>query len=574
MTPGAGDAASRSAPTDPRDIRRAAVPADPVYTPMSSASSPPTSAVARPALTVVLACLGVFASYVPIGGVAVSLPTIARGLHASTSDLQWISDIFILPMAALSLTFGLIGDLYGRKKAFPAGLALLAIGSATNLTAHSVTQVWVGQALSGAGGAALLTSSLALISHAYPDFRARAKAISAWAASLGLGLSLGPLLSGIILEHASWRWIFAPIVLVCLIGVLVAAILLEDSRSPHGRAIDVPGQIAAIIAITGLIYGVIEGGTIGWTDGPVLAAFALAVLGLAAFIVIEHRSATPMWSLRLFSSRAFTGAGVVTMLTMFGLVGIVFSRSLFFGNVQRPSALEIAYRFLLINGLTVLIGPIVGRLMGRIASGALLTAGLVITGIGMLTLNTLEPDTGFAALVGPLAVIGVGFAFVMTPITSVAVTSVPHHLAGMASADNNTLRQLGGALGPAVLGAVLTSRIVVVLPDHLAGSGLSATDRDHVDAAVSADGVSAAGHLGLAPEATEKALSAVGESFADALHLCMTIAGVGMFVAAAITVLMIGVRRSKHAGGVTARHVPAPATAATTTATLSTSTSA
>ncbi|WP_406297819.1 MFS transporter [Embleya sp. NBC_00888] len=538
----------------------------------SAASSPPTSAVARPALTVVLACLGVFASYVPIGGVAVSLPTIARGLHASTSDLQWISDIFILPMAALILTFGLIGDLYGRKKAFLAGLALLAIGSATNLTAHSVAQVWVGQALSGAGGAALLTSSLALISHAYPDFRARAKAISAWAASLGLGMSLGPLLSGIILEHASWRWIFAPIVLVCLIGVVVAAILLEDSRSPHGRAIDVPGQIAAIIAITGLIYGVIEGGTIGWTDGPVLAAFALAVLGLAAFIVIEHRSATPMLSLRLFSSRAFTGAGVVTMLTMFGLVGIVFSLSLFFGNVQRLSALEIAYRFLLINGLTVVIGPIVGRLMGRIASGALLTAGLVITGIGMLTLNTLEPDTGFAALVGPLAVIGVGFAFVMTPITSVAVSSVPHHLAGMASAGNNTLRQLGGALGPAVLGVVLTSRIVAVLPDHLAGSGLSAADRDHVDAAVSADGVSAAGHLGLAPEATGKALSAVGESFTDALHLCMTIAGVGMFVAAAVTVLMIGVRRPKHPGGATARHVPAPATA--TTATLSTSTSA
>ncbi|MGW1667128.1 MFS transporter, partial [Streptomyces microflavus] len=399
-------------------------------------------------------------------------------------------------------------------------LVLLAAGSATNLTAHSVAQVWVGQALSGAGGAALLTSSLALISHAYPDFRARAKAISAWAAALGLGMSLGPLLSGAILEHASWRWIFAPIVVVCLVGAAVAAVLLEDSHSPHGRAIDVPGQIAAIIAITGLIYGVIEGGTTGWTDGPVLVAFALAILGLAAFIVIEHRSATPMLSLKLFSSRSFTGAGVVTVITMFGLVGIVFSLSLFFGNVQHLSALDIAYRFLLINGLTVVIGPIVGRLMGRIPSGALLTVGLVVTGIGMLTLNSLEPDTGFAALVGPLVVIGVGFAFVMTPITSVAVSSVPHHLAGMAGAGNNTLRQLGGALGPAVLGAVLTNRIVAALPDNLAASGLAPADRKHVTSAVSDEGLSAAGHLGLAPEATGKALSAVGDSFADALHLC------------------------------------------------------
>ncbi|MGC0415111.1 MFS transporter [Embleya sp. AB8] len=511
-------------------------------------SPPPTSAVARPALTVVLACLGVFASYVPIGGVAVSLPTIQRGLDASTSDLQWISDIFILPMAALILTFGLIGDLYGRKKAFLAGLVLLAVGSATNLTAHSVAQVWVGQALSGAGGAALLTSSLALISHAYPDFRARAKAISAWAAALGLGMSLGPLLSGAILEHASWRWIFAPTVLVCLIGAAVAAVLLEDSRSPHGRAIDVPGQIAAIIAITGLIYGVIEGGTSGWTGAPVLAAFALAVLGLVAFVVVERRSATPMLSLELFSSRAFTGAGVVTMLTMFGLVGIVFSLSLFFGNVQHLSALEIAYRFLLINGLTVVIGPIVGRLMGRIPSGALLTGGLTLTGIGMLTLNTLDPNTGFAALILPLTVIGVGFAFVMTPITSIAVGSVPHHLAGMASAGNNTLRQLGGALGPAILGAVLTNRIVAALPNHLADSGLSVADREHVASAVSGEGLSAAGRLGLAPEPTGRALGALGDSFADAMHVCMTIAGVGMFVAAAVTVLMIGVRRPKRPG--------------------------
>ncbi|MYS78949.1 MFS transporter [Embleya scabrispora] len=533
------------------------MPTTPRSTASSAAHSPPTSTVARPALTVVLACLGVFASYVPIGGVAVSLPTIQRGLDASTSDLQWISDIFILPMAALILTFGLIGDLYGRKKAFLAGLVLLGAGSATNLTAHGVTQVWVGQALSGAGGAALLTSSLALISHAYPDFRARAKAISAWAASLGLGMSLGPLLSGAILEQTSWRWIFAPIVVVCLVGVAVAAVLLEDSRSPHGRAIDVPGQIAGIIAITGLIYGVIEGGTTGWTDGPVLVAFALAILGLAAFIVIEHRSATPMLSLKLFSSRTFTGAGVVTMITMFGLVGIVFSLSLFFGNVQHLSALDIAYRFLLINGLTVVIGPIVGRLMGRIPSGALLTVGLVVTGIGMLTLNTLEPDTGFAALVGPLVIIGVGFAFVMTPITSVAVSSVPHHLAGMAGAGNNTLRQLGGALGPAVLGAVLTNRIAAALPDNLTTSGLAPADREHVTSAVSDEGLSAAGHLGLAPEATGRALSAVGDSFADALHLCMTIAGLGMFVAAGVTVVMIGVRRPKTPAGAPAARIPA-----------------
>ncbi|MFF1695345.1 MFS transporter [Streptomyces sp. NPDC058257] len=515
---------------------------------MSAISTPHHRAVARPALTTVLACLGMFAAYVPIGSVSVSLSRIQQGLGASTSDLQWVSDAFILPMAALILTFGLIGDLYGRKKAYLAGMLLFAAGSVTSLTAHSVEQVWVGQAVAGAGAAALASSTLALISHAYPDFRARAKAIAAWAASLSIGMALGPLISGVILEHASWRWIFLPAAVITAVTGLVAMRMLEDSRSAHGRAIDVPGQIAAIIFIIGLIYGVIEGGGAdGWGQTKVVVAFAAAALGLIAFVVVELRSPSPMLSLKLFAVRPFTGAGVVNAIVMFGMIGSVFTLSLFFGSVQQLSVLDIAWRMLVFNGVSIVTGPLVGRLMGKVAPGVLLCVGLLGTGGAMLWLTGLETDSGFGAMAGPLALFGLGMGFVMTPISAVAVSSVPHHLAGMAGAGNNTLRQLGGALGPAVLGAVLTSRLTSALPGHLADSGLPVADQQQVSEALAKGGVGAAGHLGLSPEATGPALGAIGASFTDAVHVCMTIGAVGMLVALIATATLIGFRRPQPA---------------------------
>ncbi|WP_328317328.1 MFS transporter [Streptomyces sp. NBC_00388] len=513
-----------------------------------SAISTPHRAVARPVLTTVLACLGMFAAYVPIGSVSVSLSRIQQGLGASTSDLQWVSDAFILPMAALILTFGLIGDLYGRKKAYLAGMLLFAAGSVISLTAHSVEQVWAGQAVAGAGAAALASSTLALISHAYPDFRARAKAIAAWAASLSIGMALGPVISGVILEHAGWRWIFLPAAVITAVTGLVAVRMLEDSRSAHGRAIDVPGQIAAVVFIVGLIYGVIAGGGAGgWGQTKVLVAFAAAALGLIAFVVAELRSASPMLSLKLFSVRPFTGAGVVNAVVMFGMIGSVFVLSLFFGSVQRLSVLDIAWRMLVFNGVSVLTGPLVGRLMGRIAPGVLLCAGLLGVGGAMLWLTGLETGSGFGAMAGPLALFGLGMGFVMTPISAVAVGSVPHHLAGMAGAGNNTLRQLGGALGPAVLGAVLTSRLASALPGHLADSGLTVADQRRVSEALAQGGVGAAGHLGLSPRATGPALGAIGASFTDAVHVCMTVGAIGMLVAMIATATLIGFRRPRPA---------------------------
>ncbi|MBQ0982836.1 MFS transporter, partial [Micromonospora sp. M61] len=198
--------------------------------------------------TLVMACLGVFVAYLPVTTVSVSLPAIQRGLNASTADLSWVSDAFVLPMAALILTAGVFGDVHGRKKVFQAGLLFCAVGASVALSAQSIAMVWVGQALAGVGAAALLPATLALISHAVPDPRKRGRYISLWATSLMLALALGPLLAGTILEHASWRWIYLPAIPLALLTALIAIPLVTDSRAPGRRHLDWPGQITAALA--------------------------------------------------------------------------------------------------------------------------------------------------------------------------------------------------------------------------------------------------------------------------------------------------------------------------------------
>ncbi|MFE7975011.1 DHA2 family efflux MFS transporter permease subunit [Streptomyces shenzhenensis] len=512
----------------------------------SSTSPQPSSspgATRNTNVTILLACLGVFASYLPVVGVAVALPVIQQALDASTAGLQWVTDAFILPTAALLLTCGMLGELYGRKKVYLAGLTLFCAGSLVCLTAPNIVLVCVGQALAGVGAAALLPSTLALISHVCPDHRKRARAIALWTASLGLGLTLGPVVNGVIVEHLSWRWIFLPSLVIGVMIVVVGMAFLKESRAARDPHLDVPGQLLAIVAITGLVYGVIEGGSAGWASLAVIAAFLVAGAAFVAFVVVELRSPCPMLDMRLFGSRAFSGAAFVMAVTLFAQVGLVFALSEYFGLVHHASTLDIGMRLLALNGFTVLLGPLVGRLMNRTSPGLLLVTGLVISGIGALCVCFFHAstDTGTAALV--IAVLGIGIALAIAPITTIAMNSLPRHLAGTAGAANSALRQIGSALGPAVFGAVLTERTLATLPAHLAESGLNPADQGQVGGVVAHVGIQAGAFLRLdTTTATERALAAYGASFTDALHMCALVSGIGMLVAAAVALVLIGVR--------------------------------
>lgn len=416
-------------------------------------------------LTIALAVLGVFVTYVPITAVSVSLTTIGQSTGASTADLQWISDGYIIPMAAMILSAGVFGDIHGRRRVYLIGMALTVLGAtvaalgSTLGGADALHVLWAGQAITGAGAGLLLPTTLALIAHAVPDLKDRARYVAMWATGLVLGLAVGPLLSGLILEQAGWGWIFVPVALLALLAGGLAAARLPESKSPEGRHLDWPGQITATIAIAASIFGVIEGGQSGWGSPQAVAGLVVGAVALVAFVAVELRSSSPILNVGLFRSPAFSAAGFSALIALFALVGAIFLLSLFFGGAQHLSPLDIGVRLLFINGVTALCNPFVGRLMTRWQPIALLAFGLALGAVAMVLLTGIEADTGFGAVSWRLAILGVADAFMLSAVAVAAIHAVPHRLAGMAAAANTALRQYGGALGPAVLGVILTSRI-------------------------------------------------------------------------------------------------------------------
>lgn len=517
-----------------------------------SASSRPD----RRAATLVMACLGVFVAYLPVTTVAVSLPAIQAALGASTAQLSWVQDAFVLPMAAFILTAGVVGDVHGRKKVFQAGLLFSAVGGAVALAAPSIEVLWAGQALAGLGAAALLPTTLAMISHAVPDHRERGKFIGLWATSLLMALAVGPVIAGIVLEHAAWRWIYLLVIPVSLLATVFAARLLTDSRAPHGRRLDWPGQITAAVAITALVYGVIEGGAGSFTDAQVLVALFVAVAGAVAFVVAERRSDSPMLDLTLFRSPAFTATTLVAMITFLGLIGFFFLLSLYFGLVQQLDTLQAAWRLLMVTAASIIVGGPVSRLMHRVPARALITAGLLVVSGALLSMTTLDADTSFASIAWRLALLGIGMGGILTPMTATAVASVPHHLAGMAAAGNNAFRQIGGALGPAVLGALLTARALDTFPAHLADSGISGADRQNIVETAREGGLGAVAQMNLGAH-TGQALGAMGDAFLDGLRLCLIVAAALTLLAALVSVVLLRPRKASTATVTVAAH-PVP----------------
>ncbi|MFD4603056.1 DHA2 family efflux MFS transporter permease subunit [Streptomyces sp. NPDC058464] len=492
----------------------------------------------RQVATLVMACLGMFVAYLPVTTVSVSLPAIQSALHASSSQLTWVQSAFQLPMAAFILTAGVFGDVHGRKKVYLSGLALAAVGAVVALSAHSVQVLWIGQACAGLGAAALLPSTLALISHAVPDPRKRATFVGLWAASLMAALAVGPMIAGVILDHTTWRWIYLPTIPVAVITLAIAAPLVTDSRSPVERRLDWPGQITAAVAITALVYGVIEGGAASFTEGRVIVALSLAAVSAVAFVLAERRSTSPMLDLSLFRSPAFSATTLIAMITFLGLIGFFYVLSLYFGLVQRLDTLHAGYRLLVVCLMSLVVGPLAGRLMHKISARIMITTGLLITTGALVSLTSIDAGTGFGPLAWRLGLLGLGLGIVITPMTATAVAAVPHHLAGMASAGNNAFRQVGGVLGPAILGTLLTTKSTDALPGHLRDAGLSGPSVQRITDVADTHGLGAVAGMDLGKH-TGQALGALSESFLDGIKLCLIVAASLALLAALVGAVLL-----------------------------------
>ncbi|WP_194238344.1 MFS transporter [Streptomyces spongiae] len=489
--------------------------------------------------TPVMACLGMFVAFLPVTTVSVSLPAIQQALDTSASQLTWVSSAFQLPMAALILTAGVFGDVYGHRKVYLAGLATACAGAAVSLSAQSVEVLWVGQACAGLGSAALLPSTLALISHAVPEPRERATFVGLWAASLAAALSAGPMIAGVVLEHTTWQWIYLPTVAMAVVTLAVAMPLVTDFRAPDERRLDWPGQITAAVTITALVHGVIEGGATSFAEGRVVGSFLLAVVGAIAFVLVERRSPDPMLDLSLFRRPAFSATALIAMITFLGLIGSLYVLSLYFGMVQHLDTLHAGYPLLVHCLMSLVVGVLAGRLMHRIPPRVMITAGLLAAAGALLALASIDADTSFGALAWRLALLGAGMGMVLTPLTATAVAAVPRHRAGMASAGNNAFRQVGGALGPAVLGTLLTARGTGTLPEHLGDAGVTGELAHRITGVANADGLAAASRMTDLGDDPGRALGALSESFLDGLRFCLIVSSGLTLLAALVGVVLL-----------------------------------
>jgi MFS transporter, DHA2 family, methylenomycin A resistance protein len=395
-------------------------------------------------MVLLVTCVGYFLVLLDVTIVNVALPHIGAGLDAGVSELQWVVDGYAIALAALMLAGGSIGDRRGHKRVVLAGLAVFGAGSAGCGLAPDVGVLVAARVVQGIGAAMLLPGTLAIVTHAYPEPRARARAIGVWAGVGSAALPAGPVLGGALVAGLGWRSVFFLNLPIVLVALPVAAVVVRESSEPAGRRLDAAGSALAAALLAALTYALIE--------RAVAAGVAAAVL-LAAFVAVERRP-DPMLPLGLLRRRAFTvangAAGTMNLCTL----GMLFVVTLFLQDVQGRAPLTAGLVLLPLFAPLAVIAPLTGRLIARVGTRVPMAAGLVLAAAGLALLAGVTADTRAVALVPALLLWGVGLGVLTPAVVAAAMGAVSGERAGLAAAVNNTARQAGGAIGIAAFGAL------------------------------------------------------------------------------------------------------------------------
>ncbi len=458
---------------------------------MSSTSARPRGAHPSTAAELTTGTLIAAAVAVCVGQVALAIPAVLNGLFqqdlgTTASQLTWISDAFLVPVTLLELTFGVLGDLFGRKRLLVGGALVLAVGElisvltpgASASTGARVTVLWIGQALAGIGAAALFPTSLAMVAAGTHNARERGRVISIWAAALSTGGFLSPVLGGALAKvkfgsdpNASWRWAFIAVMVLALLSAAVSILRARNSAAPEGRSLDWPGQITIAVGLFALLFAVIQAATAGWGSAQVIIGFVLAVIFLGLFVLVERRVRAPLLRLDLFSNRAFAITSFVTVVGMFSFLGTAYSSSIRLSSIQGFSPLKTSIAFVLIQGFALVLLPLTSRMLHTVNPRWMLGGGFVLIAAGDFWASTLSiSHLSVVPIIAPLALVGIGFACAISSVTAVAVNTVRIHLAGMASATTSLLRDFGFTLGPAIIGAIALSRAASSIQAKVASS--------------------------------------------------------------------------------------------------------
>ena len=428
---------------------------------MSSASSDEKgTAQPRRLLVLAICCMSLLIVSLDNTALNVALPSLQRDLHASVSGLQWTLDAYTLVLASFLMLSGSTADRVGRRRVFQTGLVLFTAGSLLCALAPGLGWLIAFRAMQAIGGSMLNPVAMSIITNTFPEPRERARAIGVWGGVVGISMAAGPLLGGALVTWAGWRWIFWLNIPIGLTALLLTALFVPESRAPRPRRLDPGGQLLVMAALGSLTFGIIEGGSGdagGWTSPLILGCFAVSACVLTALVLYERRREEPLVELRFFRSLPFSGATLTAVTSFAALAGFLFLSTLHLQNERGLSAFDAGMYLLPMAAMTALFAPLSGQIVAvRGARVPLLLAGVFMTASGVLFAH-FGAESSNALLFTSYVLFGIGFGLVNAPITNAAVSGMPRSRSGLAASIASTSRQVGAALGVAVIGAAVAA---------------------------------------------------------------------------------------------------------------------
>ncbi|HLI56561.1 MAG TPA: MFS transporter, partial [Actinomycetota bacterium] len=387
----------------------------------------------------------------------VALPTLARDLHAGTSSLQWMVDAYTLVYASMLLTTGSLGDRFGRKGALNIGLVIFGLGSLASAFSGSANLLIACRALMGLGGCLIMPATLSILTNVFTDHRERAKAIGFWAAVAGLGIVAGPTLGGILLQHFWWGSVFLINVPVVAIALIAGKFVVPTSKDPNATPLDPVGTVLSVVGLSLVLYAIIESPTVGMGSASVIGTLVAGLAVIGGFVAWELHTDHPMLDVRFFEDRRFTAASLTITLAFFALNGLMFFLTQYLQSVLGYSTLRAGLALIPVGVAMAIAAPSSAKIDARVGSKITVFVGMLIAASGVGVLGLARADSPYTLVAVALGLLGIGGGLVMTPATNSIMGSLPLAKAGVGSAVNDTTRQVGGALGVAILGSITSA---------------------------------------------------------------------------------------------------------------------
>ncbi len=489
--------------------------------------------------TLIAVSVATFMLLLDITVVNTALPAIQEDLNASFTELQWVIDAYTLALAALVLTAGSLADRLGRRRLFAIGLGIFSVSSLAAGLAPDPTFLNIARAIQGIGGAILFAVSLALVAQEFPAGRERGTAMGIYGATIGVSVAAGPLVGGALVDSLGWEWVFFINVPVGIAAIAVTYTKLRESRDPNATSVDWAGLATFSSALFLLVFGLLRGNEEGWGSPFILALLGAAVALLVAFVVIESRVKQPMLPLRLFRKPAFTGVQLAALGVSASMFALFLYITFYLQNHLGHSPLEAGLIYLPLTVISFFAAAAGGALLGRMPARVIMSAGLGLTGVGLLLMGGIDPADEWTAMLGGFLVAGAGVGLLNPVIADVALSVVPKEQSGMAAGINDTFRQVGIAVGIAAWGAIFLSRGASEVEQLAAGTPAATGERPRQLIEAASSGNLDTATASIPAGARETVADAAGQGFISGLNEILMLGGIVSLLAAVAALWLV-----------------------------------